>query len=446
MSKVWVTWMFAVVVVVATALGAGGQTFTTLVNFDGGIQGGDPEGVALVQGQDGNFYGTTAQGGSSNNGTVFMITAQGALTILYSFCPLPNCVDGSTPMTGVVLGTDGNFYGSTASGGLFNRGTVFQITPTGILSTLYSFCAQANCLDGNDPNGVIQATDGNFYGTTQGGGTSGRGTVFQLTTSGRLTTVHSFCPLRCLDGYSPRGSLIQATDGNLYGTTSAGGQAGGGTVFRVAQDGAFTYRPVIDGNGGASLAGLAEGSDGSLYGTTIYGGSPGDGTIFRVTPQPPITVLFTFCPNKNCTDGAKPTAPVMQATDGNLYGATTSGGDVNCSGPASPGCGTIFQASRQGLIPLHTFESSDGSDPNGGLLQGSNVNQYGTTSSGGSADDGTVFSIDLELSPFAAFVQNAGAVGTVIGVLGQGFTGTTGVSFNGVSANFSVVSDTYLTT
>jgi uncharacterized repeat protein (TIGR03803 family) len=192
---------------------------------------------ALVQSTDGSFYGTTAVGGTYNGGTVFKITPQGKLTTLYSFCAIgPRCADGMDLYTGLMLATDGSFYGVTGFGGLYAGGTIFKITPSGNLKTVYSFCALTpNCQDGNFPTGrLIQAFDGDLYGTTTNGGSNGGGTIFKIIGAGRLMTLHSFC-LLCREGYFPRAGLVQASDGQFYGTTAVGGASNGfGTVFALS--------------------------------------------------------------------------------------------------------------------------------------------------------------------------------------------------------------------
>lgn len=197
--------------------------FKTLVNFDG-INGGNPGEWAqatLVQGTDGNLYGTTASAGAYQSGNLFKMTPKGAFTLLYNFCAQPNCADGGGP-GGLVLGTDGNFYGTTTSGGAYglqfggpNAGTVFKITPSGTLTVPYSFCALNNCADGSVPSGLVQGADGNLYGTTQAGGANasqfGGGTIFKITPDGSFATLYSFCSLsNCADGSNPTAAMIQA--------------------------------------------------------------------------------------------------------------------------------------------------------------------------------------------------------------------------------------------
>jgi len=248
--------------------------------------------AGLVQGSDGNFYGTTQP--FYNNGTVFKITPSGAFTTLYTF----SGTGGANPSAALILGTDGNFYGTTDAGGANNDGTVFKITPSGSLTTLHSF----NGSDGyNVAAGLVQGTDGNFYGTTVGGGKYVYdGTVFRITPSGTLTTLYSFCVngYPCTDGANPVAGLVQAKDGNFYGTTSGGGAYGHGTIFVITPSGSLTalysFCPQSGCADGASpVAGLIQASDGKFYGTTQQGGANSLGTVFRFTP-PPIYTLSVY--------------------------------------------------------------------------------------------------------------------------------------------------------
>src|SRR5208337_3093055 len=186
----------ACLLLAGTALGAPAQTFRNLANFSGS-DGANPEYGSLVQDKDGNFYGTTEAGGANSDGTVFRVNREGTLMALYSFCAQTGCTDGAEPYAGLVLGADGKFYGTTYVGGAHGEGTVFKITCEGRLTTLYSFCSQTDCTDGAEPfAGLVPGADGNFYGTTHGGGAYGYppgfGTVFKMTREGTLTTLHSF--------------------------------------------------------------------------------------------------------------------------------------------------------------------------------------------------------------------------------------------------------------
>jgi uncharacterized repeat protein (TIGR03803 family) len=255
MSKLslWETIFFLCVLCAVKAIASPAVTFKILVNFDG-TNGQHPV-AGLVQATNGNFYGTTSEGGADGNGTVFDITAGGKLARLHSFCSqggYPSCTDGANPGAGLIQATNGNFYGTTSAGGAHGGGTVFEITAGGQLTTLHNFCSQLGCADGVNPGaGLIQATDGNFYGTTYSGGTSsacsgyGCGTVFEITTGGQLTTLHNFCSqTNCTDGVGPV-ALVQATNGSFYGTT-AGGGTGCGTVFEITAAGKLTTLHSFD--------------------------------------------------------------------------------------------------------------------------------------------------------------------------------------------------------
>lgn len=192
---------------------------------------------ALVQGSDGDLYGVTLDGGTSLDGMIFKITPGGKFTRVYSFCALAACADGATP-AGLARGSDGELYGVTSAGGSYGGGSVFKITSGGTLTTLYSFCAQSGCPDGDNPQGLVLATDGNLYGTAHGRGAHGDyGTVFSVAPGGTVTTVYSFCadsPNACVDGEGPVGTLTQGTDGKLYGTTQSGGAHDHGTAFGLS--------------------------------------------------------------------------------------------------------------------------------------------------------------------------------------------------------------------
>ncbi len=350
------------------------QTLTTLHNFAGPPNDGAAPSAGLVQGTDGNFYGTTTTGGANNKGTVFKITPSGTVTVLHSFAGPPN--DGNGPTAGLIQASDGNFYGTTEFGGSNGTGTVFKITPSGTVTILYSFA----CSDGCSPlGGLIQASDGNFYGTTSFEGTSSRGTVFKITPSGTVTILYSFV---CSDGCYPRGGLVQGSDGNFYGTTSLGGASNKGTVFKITPNGTLTFLHTFEGSdGNGPYAGLIQASNGNFYGTTYAGGASDDGTVFEITPQGALTTIYSF----DGTHGNGPMAALVQASDGNFYGTTYLGGANDR--------GTLFEITPQGaLTTLHSFNGGDGSDPEAGLVQASDGNFYGTTFAGASGH-GTVFKL-----------------------------------------------------
>lgn len=233
-----------------------------------------------MQGSDGNFYGTTSRGGTSDTGTVFQISSAGTLTTLHSFT---GGADGATPEAGLIQGTDGFFYGTTLLGGTNNDGTVFQISSNGVLTTLYQF--SRNRIDGENPEAaLVQGSDGNFYGTTRAGGTRNAGTAFKISSAGTLNTVFHFGGVA---GASPRAALIQAADGYFYGTTTFGG-FNFGSVFQMMSNGVLKtlYNFVGGTDGGVPYGGLVRGTDGYFYGTTGFGGPNLHGIVFRLSAFP----------------------------------------------------------------------------------------------------------------------------------------------------------------
>lgn len=439
------------------------QTFDSLYSFDG-TDGYSPQ-SSLVQATNGDLYGTTQVGGANPDctfysvavgcGTVFKVTTGGTLTTLYNFCSKAGCTDGSYPGPGALLqATNGDFYGVTTSGGASGQGTVYKMTLSGALTTLHSF----DSTDGGDPSGgLVQATNGDLYGTTFFGGTYGQGTVYKMTLSGTLTTVYSFCQTGgCPDGQAPLGALVQGSDGNLYGTTDSGGANADGTVFKITLSGALTTLHSFDYTDGKNPnAGLVQGANGDFYGTTFYGGaynSPyGYGTIFSMTPGGTLTTLLSF----DDTDGIWPTAGLIQATDGNLYGASQLGGTNGIGG-------TIFKITPTGtLTTLYNFcsesDCKDGYGPLAAPAQDTNGNFYGTTWLGGASATctscsppgtgyGTVFSLATGLKPFVETQPTSGKAGAAVRILGTNLTGATSVTFNGTAAVFKVVSSSEITT
>jgi uncharacterized repeat protein (TIGR03803 family) len=431
------------------------QTFTTLHSFSP-AEGALPY-AGVVQGADGNFYGTTEYGGAYNGGTIFRIAPCGTLTTLHSFCAEYRCPDGGMPTATLVQARDGDFYGTTTSGGITGPfaygGTVFRITPSGKFTTLYRFCSQSGCEDGAYPYaGLVQAADGNLYGTTVNGGNYGCygilgcGTVFKITPDGALTTLHTFCPNNvCTDGAQPYGGLVEGTDGNFYGTTYTGGLGGAndaGTVFKMTPDGTlatlYNFCSVTVGSvckdGLYSKATLVQAVNGDLYGTTLQSGSKGSGTVFKLTPSGTLTTLSNL-PSSD-------SAGLAQGTDGDLYGTTVG------FGANDPG--TIFKITPAGVLTtLYSFCAQngcpDGISPYAGLMQATNGDFYGTTSQGGTSNDGTVFSLSVGLGPFVETQPTSGKVGSFVKILGTDLTGVSKVTFNGTPAIFGVSSHSKVT-
>jgi uncharacterized repeat protein (TIGR03803 family) len=433
MTEKWICphWAALLMFCLVASIISPAQEFKTLVNFDG-VNGSAPGGP-LVQGVDGNLYGTTGGSGGSS-GTIFKLTSAGALTTL-------SLIVGE-PVGGLVQARDGNFYGITRGGGTNNQGTVFGITPTGKLGTLYSFCEQTNCADGESPQGLLLGTDGNLYGATLSGGANGQGTIFKLSSAGIITTLYNFCAQAdCADGEAPNG-LVQA-DGGFYGTTQGGGASGFGTVFKISPNGALMTLHSFSGpDGAAPQATLLRANDGNFYGTTHNAGAGNAGTVFEITPEGTLTTLYSFCAQTACTDGELPASGLAAGTDGKFYGTTENGG--------ADGYGTIFKITFEGVLTtLYSFGGAN--DINTGVVQATNGSFYGTTLEGGTGSCnggthcGTIFSLNVGLGQFVQTLPTSEGVGETIDILGQGFTGTTAVSFNGTAASFTVVSDTYLT-
>jgi len=436
---------------VATTIPSVGQTFNTLATFDG--SNGNYPVQALSQGPDGALYGVTYFGGSQNGGEIFKLTRQGKLTVVYDFCSESNCADGFSPDSPLLLADDGNFYGTTYFGGANSAGTIFRFSSAGKITTIYSFCSLSNCADGAYPNGALaQSPEGEIYGSTGGGGNplcyeGGCGTVFSIALDGAFTTRYVFCSqTNCSDGAIPSGGVSLSSDGNFYGATTFGGLGacgivypGCGTVFNIDPAGVLTliHRFCSQDKCPDGLepdSGLVQASNGYLYGVTST-------TIFKLNAAGTLTTLYTFCQQQSCPTGVAPFT-LIEGTDRNLYGANEEGGQQNG--------GNVFNIRLDGsdFHVLYSFCSESGCDggfqPMGGLVQATNGEFYGTTSDGGVGGSGIVYSLDGGLKPFVAFVRSYGKVGQKIGILGQGFTGTTSVSLNGTAASFRVVSDTFI--
>jgi uncharacterized repeat protein (TIGR03803 family) len=328
----------------------------TLHSFDG-TDGGAPY-AGLIRSRTGNLYGVTSGSGlRAASGTVFEITPAGKLTTLYIFCSQPNCIDGATPYAGLVEGTNGNFYGMTYRGGTHNGGTIFEVTPEGKLTTLHSFCSEMNCTDGEAPllASVVQGRNGNFYGTTPMGGAYGLGTVFEITPNGKLTTLHSFDGI---DGEIPYAGLMQGSDGHFYGTTLEGGAYHSGTIFEITRKGKLTTLHSFDGiDGGLPYAGLVEGSNGKFYGTTFSGGASSyGGILYETTRKGKLRTLYSFCAESDCVDGRYPVAGLTQEANGNFYGTTFVGGTYgssDCDPYGNYGCGTLFRLTMEPKVIEH---------------------------------------------------------------------------------------------
>jgi len=367
------------------------QTYVELYSFTGGADGGFPN-QNLVRDAAGNLYGVTGAGGASNQGTVFKLDPAGSETVLHSFSGL----DGAAPIGTLVRDASGNLYGTTYQGGVSNQGTIFKVDTNGTETVLYSF---TNAADGSNPSdGLVMDAASNLYGIVETCGVPqfpGCGGVYKLDTNGNFTMLHYFSPGTVDDGAQPSGTLVLDKAGNLYGTTSTGGPANVGTIFKIDTSAKETVVYAFSGkpDGAYPFAGLVQDEAGNFYGTTFAGGSSGDGTVFKLDATGAETVLYSFLGG---TKGDGPEAGVARDTDGNFYGTTMFGG--YSPSPCHGGCGVVFKLSPTGSeTVLHTYSSIRGPDV-GVILDGSK-NLYGTDWYVGSFGNGVVFEISAPVAP-----------------------------------------------
>jgi uncharacterized repeat protein (TIGR03803 family) len=416
----------------------------------------NPNDQAITQGRDGELY-LFAPGGEGKAvnctttycGELFKISTTGAVTDLFDMsnnsCPGSFC--GNTAYGGLTLGADGNFHGATYYGGMTgNNGTVFKMTPGGVVTGLHNFTGGS---DGSHPYGApIQAANGVFYGTTTSA-TVADSTAYSITSTGAFKTLHTFTGPDGQNIYAP---LVLGTDGNLYGNTAAGGKTNNGVIFKMTPSGAVTVLHSFTGTDGSNASyPLIEASDGNFYGTTYAGGTSGAGVIFRITPSGVYTVLYNL---NGTTDGTGPAYALTQATNGKLYGVTAyapNGYHIT---------GTIYSITTSGTFAtLYTFTNgADGGYPLSPMVQHTNGLLYGTTDVGGGGacstgiwnvsqpGCGEVFSLDINAKPFINLSTYSGSVGSTVGIFGQGFDSASVVKFNGVKATKIVLSGTtYIT-
>ena len=402
----------AVLVILFVALTAPAQTLTTLASFDG-TNGMFPQ--TLTVGADGNFYGLTQEGGAYGNGTIFQLATNNVLTLLMSF----DGTNGAWPVSALTLAPDGSLYGGTANGGMYNvtptfgppgDGTIFQITTNGMFTSLHSF----DGTNGAQPRGgVVFGLDGNLYGTTVSGGVyeffavfgeAVPGTVFQITPNGLFTSLVCFDATN--NGEYPRG-MVLGDDGAFYGVNNAAyhtgssgytGDKGDGRAYRVTTNGVLTEIAALpyDGSAGADVTGRSVmGPDGNLYGVGLDGGEYNHGTVFRVTLDGILSLLVSF----NGTNGAMPYAGLTLGPDGIIYGATYTGGAYNL--------GTLFGITTNGsFTTLYSFDGTNGAEPFADLTVGNDGNLYGGTDEGGPYNSGTLFRFTV---PAQLYCQNVGA-------------------------------------
>ena len=435
--------------------------FTKLHDFDE-TNGGVPAG-GLTLGRDGNFYGTTVRGGTTDLGTVFKMTPAGAVTVLHHFRRLDGCRPDAAP----IQASDRNLYGTARACGANDAGTVYKITTDGAFSVLHSFGGGPG-IDGTNPSSLIQGADGALYGTTAGGG-GGRDTVFKITTSGVFSKLYSFFQYSFEGIYGTPGPLIQGTDGNLYGTTADGGAYGAGSVFKLTLGGDITELHIFDDRSAAGraqgyrpLGGLVQGGDGNFYGAAILGGDSDGGVLFRVTPEGEYTVQAQL----DMSTGEDPSTSPFLHTNGKIYGMTVYGGakgwgtayhlDVGAPSFIRAVPGTAKAGQTIGLLGAFgdaaavTFNGLDAP------LSGTGANYHTAVVPAGAAtgliEVTTPAGTTQTLKPFQqrpaqkGFSPHRGAVGSSVVLNGTGLTQTTEVLFgNGKSASFVVNSDSQIT-
>jgi uncharacterized repeat protein (TIGR03803 family) len=365
------------------------QTYRVLFQFRAGMDGAAPL-AGLVSDPNGNLYGTTSSDGAFDSGVVFKISAPHKETVLHSFTGSGG--DGEYPLAGLVRDAAGSLYGTTANGGVyggacggFGCGTVFKVNSAGREIVLHRFTGSP---DASTPySGLVRDEAGNLYGTTFSGGQYGFGTVFEINKDGDESVLYSFNPSNG-DGAFPYGGLARDAAGNLYGTTDGSGKFGDGTVFKVDTNGAETILynfGSYSGDGTLPSGALIRDAAGNLYGTTQSGGTLGLGTVFKVDTTGKETLLHSFAGGTK--DGEVPfLAGLVRDSKGNLYGATNEGGRFSF--------GTVFKVAPSGKeILLHSFDGKDGKIPYGSLILDGKGNLYGTASAGGAYGGGGVYEV-----------------------------------------------------
>lgn len=400
------------------------QTYTDLYDLTQST-GSNPNNPNLIaQGLDGNLYSTMPSSLPGDGTTVVAPPTGGAVTVTHYF----QGTDGFAPYSGLTLGIDGNFYGTTyihTTG--IPYGEVFQVTPAGAVNVLYGFLGTT---DGGSPWAPpVMAPDGNLYGVTQGT----TPVAYKI-----AMPAGTFSVLASLPSVS-QAPLLVASDGNLYGVTLNGGKSNLGTAFKLTRQGVLTVIYSFGANstdGTSPTGGLLQGADGKLYGTTYWGGANGQGTIFSMsTAGASYKILHSF----NLTDGAHPSAGMVQGSDNFLYGTTVYGG--------GNGDGAFFKINTTGTTysVIHDFDGKiSGGNPTSTPMLHTNGIIYGWAFQG--PKEGALYSMNVGLKPFASLVVlTSGKVGTNVGIIGQGFSSATGVKFGTGPGTFTVVSDTYMT-
>jgi len=415
----------SIVVLMFAAVFAQAQGYTELYNFNWHAEGANPNQPSLLaQGQDGNLY-STLQSQLFHYGSVYSWSVSGgALSDLHDFLGTP---DGNTPQSGLSLGIDGSFYGTTETGGTFNAGSVFKVSSTGGMTQLYSF---SNGTDGAYPWAPpIQAPDGNIYGVTNNGNDPGR--IYKITQAGVFSVI-------AVAPYETQAPLILGADGNMYGTTPYGGDFNRGTVYQVTTKGKLKIIHSFGADGTSPAGPVMQGADGKLYGTTPWGGTNGQGIVYSMTTGGGgYKILHNFLNS----EGSNSASGLVQGSDKFLYGVAQAGGPN--------GQGSLFKINTTGktFSVLYGFQTTFGDTPMSTPTLHTNGVIYGTTNHGGTTTSayGTLYSYNAGLKPFASLVIIwSGKVGTHVGIIGQGFNSATGLKFGTGTGTFTVISDNYM--
>jgi uncharacterized repeat protein (TIGR03803 family) len=413
---------FVTAIVVLTlavaAIPAQAQTYKLLDDFLTGGPGPQWPGGFLEQGRNADLYGWSYLGGTNNTGSIWKTTPSGKVSVILSFA----AGTGNDCQNGMTLGTDGNFYG-TADTNCAGAGYVFKMTPSGTITVLHTFTGAP---DGSGPGPLIQYSDGNFYGITTNGGVNNYGSVFKITPAGKLTVLYSFDDTNFFA--TPTYGLTVGNDNNFYGTFS--GADGLGGVFKMTPGGVVTLLHKLAGDpteGATPGAGVTLGKDGNFYGPTRFGGASNVGTIFKITPSGKLTTIRNF----TTADYANfPEVPLLQATDGNFYSTANSCNQFN-------GClnQDIYKITPSGTFTVvEEFIGSNGQWPYWPLMQDTNGLLYGLTQQGGPVNGGVLFSENIKAAPFARLVSTSGREAANIGILGQGLSSASVVEFGGVQS------------
>ena len=414
--------------VTAATVPAQAQTPVVLYNFvNGSSDAAGPMGN-IVQGRDGHMYGVGASIGRGANGTgaIYKISPTGAESVFFNFpATFHGCISGLT------LGSDGNFYGTCSDNSATGLGSLYRLTSAGVFTDMHDFASGQQA--GSFP--PIQAADGNYYGVVSTG-------VYKMTPAGVFTTIHTFVS----PDVQPLSNLFQASDGNLYATITLCVLSGNrGCVYKVSTGG--TYKNIYgfaDPTGSSPCTGVIQGKDGKLYGATDFGRPLNDGNIYKVTTAGVNTGLHDFnsVTDGVCNPGSFPVVNLLQVTDGSFYGINYGGGGGNT--------GSIYKLTSANVFSVFLFPNTgaSGSQPYSTLLQNTNGLVYGTTSSGGANSVGNFFGVATGDVPFVNLepTEKTGNVGASVGMFGQGFSSASVVKFGGVAAKSKTLTGTtYLT-